>query len=133
MKIQTIVRISVFTLVFCLGGLNATNKPEHIRPFGLRRTFEHGFGDRYYTGMPAYDYENTWPEWKRDIWYTGGSWNDEEAPAWIAYYDYPYVVWPNFYRYFGSPYYTRAQREKSRLAKIVPKKNYKFTEDSASF
>lgn len=131
MKLQYIFRISIFTLLFLI--TNAQARSDRIRPYGLRRTYEHGLGDRYYTGTPAYTYQHLWPEWKREIWYTLGDWGNEESPEWISYYDYPYTVWPNFYRYFGSPYYTRAQREKRRIAKTTPKQNYKFAEDSASF
>lgn len=131
MNMRTIFFLPIFALL--IGTAHSEARPDRIRPYGLRRIYEHGFGDRYYTGVPAYSYQHTWPEWKREIWYTIGDWSNEEAPEWVTYYDYPYVVWPNFYRYFGSPYYTRAQREKRRLAKIPPKKEYKFEEDSASF
>lgn len=131
MKLQHIFRFSILMLIIATTISDA--KHDRIRPYGLRRTYEHGLGDRYYVGIPAYSYQHMWPEWKRSIWYTIGDWNNEESPQWVTYYDYPYVVWPNFYRYFGSPYYTRAQRDKRRLAKKAPKQDYKFAEDSASF
>ena len=100
----------------CFAMIECTPKtdkhPESLKPFGLRRVFDKGFGDRYYSGLPAYHYQHLWPEWKKEIWYTIGDWNDEEAPEWIEYYNYPYIVWPNFYRYFGSPYYSRDHKQK---------------------
>jgi hypothetical protein len=91
-----------------------------IKPFGLRQVFDKGLGDRYYTGIPASHYQSFWPKWKREIWYTMGDWYNEDAPHWVAYYDYPYVVWPNSYRYFGSPYYTRSLEQKHN--KKAPRK-----------
>jgi hypothetical protein len=131
MKLKNRISLAICSLIICIASTQA--KQNRIKPYGLRRTYEHGFGDRYYTGVPAYSYQHLWPEWKREIWYTIGDWNNEDAPQWVTYYDYPYVVWPNFYRYFGSPYYTREQREKRKLTKATPKKSYTFNDDNALF
>lgn len=117
--------------LMCLAPIHGKENHDRIKPYGLRRVYEKGLGDRYYRGVPAYRYQHMWPEWKREIWYTLGNWYDEESPAWINYYDYPYVVWPNFYRYFGSPYYTREQKRKQDALKAKP--TYKVTDDSGSF
>lgn len=106
---------------------------DRIKPYGLRRTFEHGLGDRNYKGVPASTYQHMWPTWQREIWYTIGDWSSQESPDWIAYYSYPYVIWPNAYRYFGSPYYTRDQREMRRKAKIKPKKKYAYLNDDYAY
>ena len=127
----------MFHISIIIGTLMCVNfsetKQERMRPFGLRRTYDKGIGDRYYTGLPAYSYQHMWPEWKRDIWYTIGDWKNEESPEWITYYSYPYVVWPNFYRYFGSPYYTKTQKAKRLAASAQTQRTYNVTEDSASF
>jgi hypothetical protein len=122
-KLMTILLITMMT------GISA-NPPDRLKPYALRHKFDRGFGDRYYTGVPAYHYEHLWPEWKREIWYTIGDWSSEEIPQWVAYYDYPYIVWPNFYRYFGSPYYTRSQRQKHLHAKQANGRSIPAAEDA---
>lgn len=132
MKIGIMFRISIVAAFLCIT-YSADAESDRIQPYGIRRTFEKGLGDRYYTGVPAYSYQHMWPEWKRDIWYTIGDWSNEQAPEWVTYYSYPYVVWPNFYRYFGSPYYTRSQHAKRLAAGKKAKQTYAVAEDSASF
>lgn len=78
---------------------------ESLRPYGLRRTFERGFGDRYYHGLPAYHYRHLWPRWKETILDNQNLWRSRQMPKWIPYYNYPYITWPNSYYLFGVPYY----------------------------
>ena len=81
------------------------SRSESLRPYGLRRTFDKGFGDRYYHGLPAYYYRHIWPRWKEAIWENQNVWRYKHPPKWVGYYDYPYISWPNTYYLFGVPYY----------------------------
>ncbi len=78
---------------------------ESIRPYGLRRIFERGLGDRYYHGRPAYYYRHLWPRWKENIWENQNLWRYNEEPKWVPYYKYQNITRPNTYYLFSAPYY----------------------------
>jgi hypothetical protein len=111
MNIQKIAILILITLSIHANANRLVNirKNESIRPFGIRRTFEFGLGDRYYHGKPAWEYPHLWPRWKNAILENQNLWRYKDPPTWAGYYDYPYITWPNNYYLFGVPYYNETR------------------------